>query len=326
MAYEDYKDKWMDRYPTIQDLEKRAKKRIPHVAYDYMQTGTSHEKLILRNLDKFTELTISPQFLKGEINPQIGTSLFGKKYNAPFGVAPIGLTGLMWPEAEIHLAKMARKYGIPSCLSTLATETPETVGPHVGDMGWFQLYTPRDKGLRREFLKRAKDAGYHTLLITVDVPIPSRRERTKRAGLNLPLHFGPKMMWEGITHPAWTIATLRRGLPRLRMADEHSEYSTMMSVGKFVEGQLGGNLSWSMCEEIKNEWVGPVVLKGILNVKDAVKAAELGMDGIVVSNHGGRQFDGGPTSLEVLPEIVNEVGQRLKIIFDSGVRSGLDTA
>jgi len=132
------------------------------------------------------------------------------------------------------------------------------------------------------------------------------------------------MIWDGITHPSWTLATLRRGLPRLRMAEAHSEFATMMSVGEFVAGQLGGDLSWDTCKEIKKEWDGPVVIKGILNVKDAKIAADIGMDGIVVSNHGGRQFDAAPSPIEVLPEIVKEVGSRMKIIMDSGVRSGLD--
>ena len=324
MSYDKYRDKWMNDYPTVQDLERMAEKRIPKVASAYMQTGTSHEKLLQRNIDDLQGVHITPRFAKGELSVDISTTLFGQKYSAPFGTAPIGLMGLIWPRAEMIVAEMGKHYNIPSGLSTVATETPETVGPHAGENGWFQLYTPRDPELRRTFLKRAKDAGYKVLMVTVDIPLPSRRERTKRAGLSMPLKMGPKMIWDGITHPAWTMATLRRGLPRLRMVESHSEFKTMMSVGKFVHGQLGGNLSWDICEQIKEEWGGPVLIKGILDVRDAEKAAQIGMDGIVVSNHGGRQFDGAPSPVKVLPEIVNAVGDQIKIVFDSGIRSGLD--
>ena len=324
MIYDKYREEWMNKYPTIHDLEIMAKKRIPEVAYAYMQTGTSHERLLQRNIDDLQDVHITPRFAKGELSVNLETELFGQKYSAPFGTAPIGLMGLMWPKAETIVAEMADHYGIPSGLSTVATETPETVGPYAGDMGWFQLYTPRDPELRRLFLKRAKDAGYKVLMITVDIPLPSRRERTKRAGLTMPLKMGPKMIWDGMTHPAWTIATLKRGLPRLRMVESHAEFKTMMSVGKFVQGQLGGNLSWDICAQIKEEWDGPVLVKGILDTRDAEEARSIGLDGVVVSNHGGRQFDGAPSPIKVLPEIVEAVGDDMKIVFDSGIRSGLD--
>ena len=324
MSYDRYREKWMNQYPTIDDLRHLAKKRIPEVAYAYLETGTSHERLLQRNIDDLQKIHITPRFVKGELEVDMSTSLFGQSYDAPFGTAPIGLMGLIWPKAEMIVAEMAKNYNIPAGLSTVATEAPETVGPHVGDMGWFQLYTPRDPELRRAFLKRAKDSGYKVLMITVDIPLPSRRERTKRAGLSIPLKMGPKMIWEGITHPKWAAATLKRGLPRLRMIEAHAEFKTMMSVGKFVRGQLGGNLSWDICKKIKEEWDGPVLIKGIMDVRDAEIAANIGMDGIVVSNHGGRQFDGSPSPAAVLPEIVDAVGNRMKIVFDSGIRSGLD--
>ena len=143
------------KYPAIDDLAIKAQKRIPHVAWEYLQTGTGREELIQRNLDAIQNVRLNPQFCKGSLNPVIETSLFGQKYNAPFGIAPVGLTGLMWPRAEVILAKTAHKYQIPYSLSTVATETPETVGPHVGDMGWFQLYPPREKELRKAFIDRA---------------------------------------------------------------------------------------------------------------------------------------------------------------------------
>ena len=324
MSYEAKSIELKMKYPAIDDLAWKAKKRIPHVAWEYLATGTGREELIQRNLDAMQKITLNPQFCKGEMFPKIETELFGQTYNAPFGVAPVGLTGLMWPRAEVILAKTANKYQIPFSLSTVATETPETVGPHMGEMGWFQLYPPREKYLRKRFLDRAWDAGFRTLLITADVPTPSRRERTKRAGLYMLPKMTLNFIWQGITHPTWSYYTLQNGLPRLRTVESYSEFKTMMSVGAFTRDRLGGNLSWEMCEQIKSEWKGPVVVKGLLHPKDAEKAVSIGMDGIVVSNHGARQFDGAPATMEVLPEIVKAVKGKTAILFDSGVRSGLD--
>jgi len=324
MSYERKKAAYFMKYPAIQDLRTRAKKRMPHVAWEYLETGTGSEELIALNTSSFSKIRMPPQFCLGQLKPKIETNLFGKTYSAPFGVAPVGLTGLMWPETELILAKTAKKNNIPYSLSTVATETPERVGPHVGENGWFQLYPPREKELRRKFIERAKQNGFHTLLITADVPTPSRRERTKRAGLQMPPKITPHFLWQGITHPEWSINTLKRGLPRLRMVESYAEFKTMMSVGSFVRGQLGGNLSWDICKEIRDMWDGPVLVKGILHPKDAEEAIRIGLDGIGVSNHGGRQFDGAPASIDVLPEIVNVAKGKAAIIFDSGIRSGLD--
>ncbi len=324
MSYEQHRDKLMLQYPAIADLEAKAQKRIPAVSWAYLQTGTGQEALIQRNLDALKKVILTPKFCKGELTYTIETKLFGRTYSAPFGVAPVGLTGLMWPRAEVLLAKTAKKCKIPFSLSTVATETPETVGPHVGDMGWFQLYPPREADLRKKILDRAKDNGFHTLLVTADVPTPSRRERTKRAGMSMPPRITPSFVWQGITHPAWTMATLKNGLPRLRTIEAYSDFKNMMSVTAFVQNNLRGNLSWDYCKELRDIWDGPIVVKGLLHPEDAETALQIGMDGIVVSNHGGRQFDGAPASIEALPAIANVVGDKMAIIFDSGIRSGLD--
>ena len=326
MSYTDQRQRLLMKYPAIQDLERKAKKRIPQVGWHYLQTGTSDEHLVKRNLDAFQRIVLTPKFCMGELSPRIETALFGRSYSVPFGMAPVGLTGLMWPRAEVLLAQAAQRNNFPYTLSTLATETPETVGPHVGEMGWFQLYTPREKDLRGTLLKRAKENGFHTLLITADVPLPSRRERTKRAGMSMPAKITPRFIWQGMTHPTWTINTLKNGLPRLRTVETYSDFNTMMSVGEFVQGQLGGNLSWDMCKAIRDEWDGPVAVKGLLHPADAEKAIEIGLDGIVVSNHGGRQFDGAPAAIEALPEIVKVAKGKTSVIFDSGIRTGLDIA
>lgn len=324
MSYEKHKTKLFNQYPAITDLAKKAKRRIPHVAWEYLETGTGRESLIKRNSEAFDKITFQPQFCKGQLEANIKTTFLGQQFNAPFGIAPVGLTGLMWPKAEIILAKTANKYQIPFTLSTVATETPEALAPHIGNMGWFQLYPPREKELRRKILKRAKDAGFHTLIVTADVPMASRRERAKRAGLQMPPKITPKMIWEGITHPAWTVNTLKRGLPALRTIESYTSYKSMKFVSGFVGNRLGGTLSWEYCQELQEEWDGPIILKGVLHPKDAEKAIEIGLDGIVVSNHGGRQFDGALASIDALPEIVKVAKGKTAILFDSGVRTGLD--
>lgn len=297
---------------------------MPAVGWEYLITGTGRESLVYRNIHDFDNIILTPQFCKGPLNPQTKTTLFGQSYTAPFGIAPVGLTGLMWPRAEVMLAQAAAKHQIPFTLSTLATETPETVGPHAGNMGWFQLYPPREPDLRKILLDRAWNSGFRTLMITADVPTPSRRERTKRAGMGIPPKITPRFIWQGITHPAWTWGTLKNGLPKLRTVATYSEFQTMMSVGEFVEGQLGGNLSWEYCRQIRDEWQGPILVKGLLHPRDAETAVEIGMDGVVVSNHGARQFDGAPSAIKALPEIVAAVKGKTSILMDSGVRSGLD--
>ena len=324
MSYEQNRIQLLNQYPAIRDLAEKAKKRIPDVAWAYLQTGTGAEDLLIKNRKAFSEIQLTPRFCKGDLIPNISTTLLGQSFSAPFGIAPIGLTGLMWPKAEIFLAKTANKYKIPYSLSTVATETPETLAPYIGDMGWFQLYPPRDPDLRRKILARAKHAGFHTLLVTADVPVPSRRERTKRAGLQTPPKITGRFIWQALTHPVWTVNTLLNGLPRLRTVEHYSEFNNRMSVAAFVQNQMGGNLSWEYCKAIRDEWEGPVIVKGLLHPADAEKAVRIGMDGIVVSNHGGRQFDGAPAALKALPDIVKEVKGKTAILFDSGIRSGLD--
>ncbi|UJH67290.1 alpha-hydroxy acid oxidase [Allomuricauda sp. SCSIO 65647] len=324
MANKTQLQRFANRYPRIEDLAQKAKKRVPHVAWEYLDAGTGDESLLHHNRTAFQHIRFLPRFCKGVLEATTQTTLFGKTYNAPIGMAPIGLTGLLWPRVEHYLAATAYRLQIPFCLSTVATETPETVGRHVGDMGWFQLYPPKDKDVRNSLLQRAKEAGFHTLVVTADVPMASRRERSKRAGLTMPPKITPRMLWQGITHPTWSYQTLLRGLPRLRAVEHYTNNNDMKFVSGFVGNRLGGTLDWDYCKELKEAWDGPVVLKGILHPQDAAKAIDSGMDGIYVSNHGARQFNGALTALDTLPAIAKEVNGKVPILFDSGVRTGLD--
>ena len=314
----------LQRYPAISDLQARAKKRIPHVAWEYLSAGTGDDRARVRNLEALANVTLTPRFMRGKLSPNVETTLLGQRYRAPFGVAPVGLAGLIWPQVECILAKTANKYQFPFCLSTVATETPETIGPLSGDMAWFQLYPPRDNELRADLLQRIWDNGFRTLVVTADVPAPSRRERMSRAGLRMPPQMTPRFIAQGVMHPRWSLATVRRGLPHLRSLDKYSEEKGMTGISNFVRQHIGGVLSWEYLQEVRDLWKGHLVIKGVLHPEDAEKSVLLGVDAIQVSNHGARQFNGTQSAIEALPAIVQQVDGRAAILFDSGVRSGLD--
>ena len=178
--------------------------------------------------------------------------------------------------------------------------------------------------MREDILQRAQAAGFHTLVVTADVPMASRRERSRKAGLSVPPKITPNLVWQGLTHPRWSFATLKRGLPRLRTVEHYAANKDLKFVSGFVGNRLGGTLDWAYCEELKASWNGPVILKGVLHPEDANKAIEVGLDGVWVSNHGARQFNGAPATIDALPAIVEAVSKRVPILFDSGIRSGLD--
>ena len=228
----------MNRYPGIADLESAARKRIPFFAWEYLSSGTGREYALERNVEALQSIVLTPSFMKGEFEPELETEVFGKTYSLPFGMSPVGLTGLMWPGAERILARTAAKYRIPFSLSTVATETPETIGPLADGMGWFQLYPPRDPGLRRDLLQRAHDSGFTTLLVTADVPASSRRERQVRAEVSVP----PRRTWRtylrAAIRPSWSVATLRNGLPQFRVLEKYASSSDMQRISQFMNENL----------------------------------------------------------------------------------------
>ncbi len=315
-----------NRYPRISDLADKAYSRIPFFAWEYLNSGTGYDVGAKRNVDAMHDVRLTPKLLQGQFEPNIETELFGQTYAAPFGVAPVGLTGLMWPGAEIILAKTAAKYRIPYSLSTVATEAPETIGAVADGMGWFQLYPPRSANIRKDLLERAKESGFTTLLVTADVPTGSTRERQRKAGVAVPPKITPMMIYRCAIRPRWALSTLMHGTPRFRGVEKYVAAKDLQNMTAFIGQGLGGTLDWDYLKDVRREWDGPIVVKGLLDHEDVRRAIEEGIDGIGVSNHGSRQTDGAPAAIEALPEIKDIVGDRAKIIFDSGIRSGLDIA
>jgi L-lactate dehydrogenase (cytochrome) len=316
----------MDRFPAIEDLERRAKRRLPHFSWEYLASGTGDESAMHRNRSALLDVELLPQLMKGVIEPDTRTMLFGVEHAAPIGVAPLGMSGLIWPGADQALARTARANGFPHVLSTVATTTPEDVGPLAGDMGWFQLYPPRDDALRSDLLDRVEGAGYRTLVITADVPKGSRRERQRKAHIRVPPKITPRLMWQSVTHPAWSMAVLRHGIPRFRTIEQYIDGTSLTAVAGFVGASLGGSLSFDYVAEVRARWTGNIVVKGILDPADARRSTDVGADAVWVSNHGGRQLEASPAAISCLPAIAAEIGDGVPVLFDSGVRSGADIA
>lgn len=313
-------------YPAISDLRRAAKRRIPHFVWEYLDSATGNEATKARNRTKLDEVLMMPSILHGEMTPDLSVDLLGQHLPLPFGIAPVGMSGLIWPDAERILAANAAKLGIPYTLSTVATRTPEEVAPVLGAQGWFQMYPPRDEGIRTDMLARAKNAGFHTLVLTVDVPVASRRERQLRGGLQQPPKLTPRLLAQVATCPTWAMGTAKLGMPRMRLIDSYADHVKGQTDGLSSTAHVGYLLrtspDWEYVAKLRAEWDGPFIVKGVLNVEDVARLESASVDAIWLSNHAGRQFDAAPAPIEVLPDI--RAATKLPLIFDSGIEGGLD--
>jgi L-lactate dehydrogenase (cytochrome) len=311
------------KYPGLSDLRHRAQRRIPKFVWEYLDSGTGAEATKSRNRSELDRIGFPPSVLHGEVTPDLSTSLLGQDLPLPFGISPIGMSGLVWPDAEGHLARAGAKHNIPYCISTVATQSPEDIAPHLGAHAWFQMYPPRDPEIRTDMLNRARAAGFKTLILTVDVPVASRRERQVRSGLTNPPTITPRILAQIATCPAWALGTAKRGMPHMRGLDKYANATTEgLSPNAHVGYLLRTSPDWDYVKWLRDAWDGPLVVKGILRAEDAAHLETLGTDAIWVSNHAGRQFDGAPATIEVLPAV--RKATKLPIIFDSGVENGLD--
>lgn len=313
-------------YPAISDLRRAAKRRIPHFVWEYLDSATGNEATKARNRTKLDEVLMKPSILHGEMTPDLSVELLGQHLPLPFGIAPIGMSGLIWPDAERIMAANAAKLGIPYTLSTVATRTPEEVAPVLGAQGWFQMYPPRDEGIRTDMLARAKNAGFHTLVLTVDVPVASRRERQLRGGLQQPPKLTPRLLAQVATCPTWAMGTAKLGMPRMRLIDSYADHVKGQTDGLSSTAHVGYLLrtspDWEYVAKLRAEWDGPFIVKGVLNVEDVARLESASVDAIWLSNHAGRQFDAAPAPIEILPDI--RAATKLPLIFDSGIEGGLD--
>lgn len=311
-------------HPSIEDLRQAARKRIPKFAFEYLDSATGRELGLKTNRDALDAIGFMPSVLCGSTKADLQTTLLGRKYDLPFGIAPIGMSGMMWAGAERMLAQAAVTHNIPFSLSSVAVASPEDVAPHIGNNGWFQHYPVKSAELRRKMLPRIKAAGFHTLIITVDVPQESRRERQRRANLTVPPKADLRTIAEMVKCPSWCIAHLREGImPRMRFFDD---YVTQRGRESFTHAGalIRGIPDWQYLKELRQEWDGHLVVKGVLRPEDAKRMIAEGVDCIWVSNHSGRQFEAGPAVIEQLPKIREAVGPDVPLIYDSGVAWGMD--
>jgi len=311
------------KYPALSDLKRKAQARLPKFVWEYLDSGTGDENTKAANRTAFDALKMTPSILHGEFEPDLSVDFMGHKMPLPFGIAPIGMSGLIWPDAERVLAAKAGALGIPYTLSTVAAAAPEDVASALGEHAWFQMYPPRDTDIRRDFIVRAQNAGFTTLVLTVDVPVASRRERQTRSGLTQPPKLTPRLLAQVAARPAWALATARAGMPHMRMLDKYTTGDTgNLPPTAHIGYLLRTSPDWEYVTWLRDNWTGPLIIKGVLNADDVARLEKIGVDAIWISNHAGRQFDAAPATIEALPQI--RAVTKLPLILDSGVETGLD--
>ena len=314
------------KYPSIEDLIKKAKRQIPGFAFDYLDGGCNEEINVKKNTADIRKLELLPQYLKEHQETDLKTELFGHVYDAPFGIAPIGLQGLIWPNAPEILAKAAFENNIPFTLSTVSTSSIERISEITEGKAWFQLYHPEEKSLRDQLIKRAAE-HCPVLVILSDVPTFGYRPKEIKNGLAMPPRMTMNNVFQIMTRPAWAFSTLIHGQPSFKVLKPYMPKGmNMHHLGLFMDKTFNGRLNEEKVREIRDMWKGKLVLKGIVNQIDVQKCIRLGIDGIIVSNHGGRQFDAGEPTIHSLDRILSKYSGQIKIMMDSGIRSGPDIA
>lgn len=319
--------KYNTNYPSIEDLIKKAKKQIPRFAFEYLDGGCNEDVNLYKNTAELREVELKPTYLTQHTRSDMKTELFGHIYDAPFGIAPVGLQGLMWPNAPEILAKAAHKHNIPFILSTVTTSSIERIGELTEGKFWFQLYHPAENTLRDDLLARAESAGCEVLCILCDVPSFGYRPRDIRNGLAMP----PKMTLSNILQilgkPEWALKTLYHGQPSFANLKKYMPKGLNMGqLGAYMNQTFSGRVNEAKISEIRDRWKGKLVLKGVSSEQDTEMAIKLGLDGIIVSNHGGRQLDAGQSAIKSLTPIIENYKGKIKIMMDSGLRSGPDIA
>ena len=315
------------QYPTIQDLRRKTEKRIPRFAFEYLDGGCNEEVNLRKNTAEIRELELKPFYLRTYKGSDLKTQLLGEQYALPFGVAPIGLQGMIWPGAPEILASAAFRYNIPYILSTVSTASIETIAKITEGKAWFQLYHPKEEAIKQDIIQRAWDAGIRVLVILSDVPSFSYRPKEIKNGLAIPPRMTVNNMLQILGSPNWAIQTLRWGIPQFKTLTKYMPGKmNLRHLGLFMNATFEGRLTEDRVKKIRDQWKGKLVLKGVATEEDAAKAIEWGLDGIIVSNHGGRQLDAGQSTIKPLRSIAAKYGSSIEVMMDSGIRSGPDIA
>lgn len=313
------KTSYKNDYLSPIQLRKKAKSKMPKFLFEYLEGGCNDNINLTKNIKEISDIELKPIYITEHKEADLKTELFGHTYDAPFGIAPMGLQGFMWPNAPEILAEAAGKYNIPFLISTLTTCTIERMNELAGGRAWFQLYHPRETALRNKLIKKVTDAGCPVLVLIIDMPTKAYRPWDVRNGFDMPPEMSVKNILQVMARPQWVLKTLRHGRPRFSImkpfedpADHRFHFDHKLDERKI--------------SEIRDMWKGKLVIKGVSSEEDTEMAIKLGADGIIVSNHGGRQLDAGQSSIKTLGPIVKKYEGKVKIMMDSGLRSGPDVA
>ena len=316
----------LDRCYNIADLRAAAQRRLPKGVFEYVDKGTEDQVALANNVDAFHRLKLRNKVLVDLTARRLDSTLFGKPTSLPLAIAPTGIAGLCWYQGELELAKAAAKFGVPFTLATGSSTSIETVAGEAGGRLWFQIYMWDDRSLSYELVKRVRDAKFEALVVTVDTGLGANREHNKRNGFSLPFKLNARATRDVLLHPRWLATVLARylvtsGMPRHENYPAGYQHRVTQGAG-LKKSFRAESLTWTDIDRLRDLWPGTLIVKGILRADDAAMAVEHGADGIVVSNHGGRNMDSAAATLDVLPEIVRAVGDRTTVIVDSGVRRG----
>lgn len=317
------------RFPTAFDLRARARRRLPNFAFEYLDGGAGADTGIGRNWAALDSIQMVPRYGNVIAPPPADTMLFGRPYSAPIGVSPIGSPGTAFPGAETYLATAAQAARVPYVLGVLSGIDIEKAAEIASDVLWLQLYRfPRDDHkIGLDLVRRADAAGVHTLVLTFDTPTRTTRPREVKSGIMNPFRLSNRLRLDAMSSPHWLGSMLRNGIPKfVSLTPYMGGPKSLAESAAFIQRESGGAFTWDEIARYRDKWKRPLVLKGVLHPSDAERAVSLGLDGILVSNHGGRQIDALPAPIDVLPAIAAQVGQKATIILDSGVRSGVDVA
>lgn len=310
---------------NIEDLRRLAKRRLPRAVFDFFD-GAAEDELTLRaNRAAFERLRIAPRMLSGVANIDTSTDILGSRSALPIAIGPTGGIGFGWPFADVGVARAAAAAGIPYTLSTMATASVERVAREAGGRLWFQAYIFRERGMTLGLIERARALGYEALMVTVDVPVGGKRERDFRNDFAIRFRFTPRNLLDFASRPLWALSILRRGMPMLEnVADLAPEAKSAAEIASSVGQFWDADFDWDGLKALRDRWPRKMLVKGILRADDAERLAAMGVDAVVVSNHGGRQLDGAVAGLEALPPIARAVNGKMSVLVDGGVRRGVD--
>ena len=315
------------KYPSVADLRKRSRSKIPKFAFEYLDGGCNDDVNLKKNTQRIRDIELKPKYLVDYDKPTLKAELFGHIYDAPFGISPIGLQGLMWPKSPEILAKAAFDHNIPFVLSTVTTASIERIAEITEGKAWFQLYHPSEESVTKDILKRAEVAECPVLVILADVPSFGYRPRDIRNGLSMPPKMTLTNIVNAIKRPHWLFQTIINGQPSFETLKPYMPKKLNLSqLAKFMDATFQGRLNEEKIKKIRDLWKGKLVLKGAESIEDVEMACQLGLDGVIVSNHGGRQVDVGQATIDSIKTIAPLYKDKITLMMDSGIRGGADVA